>query len=186
MITTRNTTSNDLETILEVELLAFKGSGIVKRFVTDLLEDPSAAPIVSVLAYDGDKAVGHIMFSKARVKTGCGFCNLKYRVYILAPVAVIPEYQKQGIGGLLIEEGLRILKDMGVERCFVMGYNDFDPKHGFNRNATKAGWPTPFPIPDEMQNAWMWRDLMKDPEEIKGLIMCSNTLMQKKYWRGQQ
>jgi len=183
MITLRKTVPKDLETILEVELLAFKGDRSIKTLVTELLVDPSAEPIISLLAYDDEKPVGHILFSKAKIKSGWGFCSLKPGSYILAPLAVIPEAQKQGIGGMLIKEGLCALRKIGAERCFVLGHKEYYPRFGFIPNAIKAGFPAPYPIPEKNHDAWMWQDLTDDPCDEKGQIICANALMRKKYWR---
>lgn len=183
MITIRKTTPKDIETILEVELLAFKGDSSIKTLVTELLDDSSAEPIVSLLAYDDKKPVGHILFTKAKIKTGSGFCCLKDGAHILAPLAVIPEYQNKGIGGKLIEEGLCALKEMGTQRCFVLGHKEYYPRFGFIPNAVKAGWPAPYPIPEKNHDAWMWQDLTDDPCDEKGQVICANAMMQKRYWR---
>jgi putative acetyltransferase len=183
MITIRKTTPVDLETILQVELAAFKNDRSIKKLVTDLLKDPSAEPRVSLLAYDGDKAVGHILFTRAKILAGLGFCSLKGGYHILAPLAVIPEYQKQGVGGLLIKEGLRILMEMGTERCFVLGHKDYYPRHGFIPNAIAAGWPAPYPIPEENHDAWMWQDLVENPSDTKGRVICAEAMLRKEYWR---
>ncbi|MBW3022343.1 N-acetyltransferase, partial [Candidatus Woesearchaeota archaeon] len=62
---------------------------------------------VSLVAASGGKIVGHIFFSPVTIKhedrhvIGMG----------LAPLAVSPEFQKQGIGSLLVKEGLRRIKE---------------------------------------------------------------------------
>ena len=183
MITIKPTTQQDKETILHVELEAFKGDHSIKTLVTELLDDTTAEPIVSLLAYDDEKPVGHILFTKAKIKTGWGFCNLKTGSYILAPLAVIPKAQKQGIGGMLIKEGLNVLKDMGIERCFVLGHIDYYPRYGFIPDAKKLGFPAPYPIPEENKDAWMMQELVEKPEELRGQVICANALMRKKYWK---
>ena len=58
MINIRKTTPQDHDAILKVELAAFDQDPEIKTLVTDLFNDPTAEPIVSLLAYDGDKPVG--------------------------------------------------------------------------------------------------------------------------------
>lgn len=183
MITIKHTGPQDFDTILSVELAAFQGDPEIKTLITDLLKDPTAEPIVSLLAYDGDKPVGHILFTKARIKPGLGICSLKPGGYILAPMAIIPDYQKQGIGGKLIKEGLRILKDMGVERCFVLGHIDYYPRHGFIPDARSFGFSTPYSIPEKDKDAWMVQDLAENSSKLKGQIICANAMMKPEYWR---
>ena len=183
MITIRPTTPQDHDAILKVELAAFNQDPEIKTLVTDLLKDPTAEPIVSLLAYDDDKAIGHILFTKARIKPGLGICSLKPGGYILAPLAVIPEYQKQGFGGKLIKEGLRILKDIGAELCFVLGDPDYYPRHGFIPDARSFGFPAPYPIPEKDKEAWMIMGLVEKPTGIKGQVICANAMMKEEYWR---
>lgn len=51
--------------------------------------------------------------------------------YILAPLAVVPSCQKQGVGGLLIAEGLQLLRERGAKLVFVLGHKEYYPRHGF-------------------------------------------------------
>lgn len=55
--------------------------------------------------------------------------------YGLGPVSVLPEYQKQGIGKSLINEGLSLLKDMGGQGCALVGDPNYYKRFGF-RNVT--------------------------------------------------
>ena len=183
MITIHPTTPQDHDVILKVELAAFNQDPEIKTLIIDLFKDPTAEPRVSLLAYDDDKAVGHILFTKARIKPGLGICSLKPGGHILAPMAVIPKYQKQGIGGMLIEEGLRILKDMGVERCFVLGDPSYYSRYGFIPDARSFGFPAPYPIPEKNKEAWMVMDLVEKPTGIKGQIICADVMMKPKYWQ---
>jgi putative acetyltransferase len=203
MIHIKHTTPKDLNTILYVELLAFDQDLEIKTIVMDLLNDPTAEPIVSLLAYDGDKPVGHILFTKARIKPGLEICpvhrslpdqrslgevgdedrSLKPGGYILAPMAIIPNYQKQGIGGKLIKEGLRILKNMGAKRCFVLGHKAYYPKYGFIPDAGKFGFPAPYPIPEKDKEAWMMMGLVEAPGGIKGQVICADAMMKEEYWK---
>lgn len=182
MIKIKQTTPKDLETILKVELAAFRDDPEINTLINDLFKDPTAEPVVSLLAYDGKKPVGHILFTKARLKPGLGICSLKPSGYILAPLAVIPEYQNRGIGGMLINEGLKILREMGVERCFVLGHKTYYPKYGFVPDAFASGWPAPFPIPDKDRDAWMWQDLSENASNLKGQIICADAMMKEEYW----
>ncbi|MCL5876867.1 MAG: GNAT family N-acetyltransferase [Candidatus Bathyarchaeota archaeon] len=69
----------------------------------DLLVDPSAKPLLSLLAFIDGQPVGHILFSKATI---VGAPNIK--ASFLAPLAVIPKFQKQEVGGSLIKKGLEL------------------------------------------------------------------------------
>lgn len=182
-ITIRKTTSKDLNKILNVELGAFSRSNKVKNLLTDLLEDPTAEPRVSLLALDGDKPVGHILFSTARIRPRPGFCNLKSNASIMGPVAVIPDYRQRGICKALIRKGLDELKSLGVDRCFTLGHSQFRPCMGFIPDAANAGFPAPFPLAEEDKNAWMWLDVSGKPIDETGKIICANAIMRGTYWK---
>ena len=126
--------ASNKEDILAVNMDAFENYGAdeIKVLVSDLMEDESAEPIVSLLAYDGDRAVGHIFFTKATIENK----ENSLTAYILAPLSVIKKYQNQGIGGMLINEGRKILENMGVDIIFVLGHVTYYPKYGFINNAT--------------------------------------------------
>ena len=83
-------------------------------------------------------------------------------MHILAPLAVIPEYQNKGIGGLLINHGIEILKTMNSQIVFVLGHIKYYPKYGFIKNATKLGYKAPFPISSDVADAWMVQSLNND------------------------
>lgn len=175
----RETKKQDFNDIMEVERQAF-GQENEAELVRLLLEDKSAEPVVSLLAFCNNKPVGHILFTKATIE---GFED-SLLAYILAPLAVMPEFQKQGIGGKLINEGIERLKVMGVEMVFVLGHPEYYPKFGFVSDAQSLGYSTPYPIPAEHANAWMVRDISsKGLNEVKGKVVCADSLNKLEYWR---
>lgn len=176
----RETNTNDFNDIMVVEERAF---GMVKEaeLTAELLGDQTAEPILSLLAFHNKKAIGHILFTRAYIDE---MNTEQPLIHILAPLAVIPEYQKQGIGGLLINEGLKRLKEMKSEMVFVLGHMEYYPKFGFIPNAKKLGYPAPYPIPEEYLNAWMVQSLNSKGFAIeKGKVICSNELNKPQHWR---
>lgn len=176
----RETEAGDFSEIMKVEERAF---GYVKeaKLTADLLKDKTAEPILSLLAFDENKAVGHILFTRVYINE---MTTTQPLVHILAPLAVLPEYQKQGIGGLLINEGLKKLKEMGSEMVFVLGHTEYYPKFGFIPNSGKLGFSAPYPIPEEYENAWMVQSLNPDGFVInQGKIICANELNKPEHWR---
>lgn len=83
--------------------------------------------VVSLVALDGAEVVGHIAFSPVRLEgapdvgTGLG----------LAPVAVLPARQRQGIGGRLIRAGLAECERLGYQFVIVLGHPEYYPRFGF-------------------------------------------------------
>ncbi|MEM6347139.1 MAG: N-acetyltransferase, partial [Bacteroidota bacterium] len=66
----------------------------------------------------------------------------------LAPVAVLPKQQGQGIGAMLIEEAHRIARSLGHERIILLGHADYYPRFGYQICAN-YGIKLPFEVPDE-------------------------------------
>lgn len=176
----RESTEKDLPDLLDVEKRAFgedEGPEIVE-LINGLLGDLTARPLLSLVALNGKQVVGHILFTKARVS---GHEEIKSA--ILAPLAVAPDLQNTGIGGRLIAEGLRILSESGVKLVFVLGHPDYYPRHGF-RTAGVFGLEAPYPIPEEVAEAWMVQELRAGcVGSIKGKVLCAETLGKPEYWR---
>ena len=96
--------------------------------------------ILSLVATIGGRVTGHILFSRMWIKTTAGLIP----AISLAPVAVLPEYQRQGIGSRLIERGLEMLRERGEAIAIVLGHPDYYPKFGFSA-AKAAPLLSPFP-----------------------------------------
>lgn len=173
----REALDTDLQDVLAVERAAF-GSDIEPGLVSELLADPGAQPLLSLLALRGDRAVGHILFTRVRLEP-----ETPAPAYLLAPMAVVPKAQRQGIGGRLIESGLALLAQTGACRVFVLGYPEYYPRHGF-RPAEPLGFEAPYPIAPEQAEAWMVRELRPGIARVRrGRVICCDTLMKPEYWR---
>ena len=101
--------------------------------------------LLSLVALDGDEVVGHILFSPARIEgstktiDGMG----------LAPMAVLPERQRQGIGTLLVNRGIEMLRCRGCTFIIVLGHPEYYPRFGFERASLwgiRSQWDG---VPDE-------------------------------------
>ena len=173
----RETSSKDLQHILEVEKAAF-GSDEEAGLVYDLLQDPSAEPILSLLLFELDEPVGHIIFSRAIFEP-----PLDLNARILGPLAVVPSRQKSGIGSMLVERGIAMLKDQGVDWVFVLGHESYYPRFQFSP-AIPQGFEPPYPIPSKFTNAWMARAL--SPTCIapyQGRVIPADSFKHPRYWR---
>lgn len=95
-------------------------------------------PELSLVAQTGDKIVGHILFTK--LKAG------QTTQLALAPLAVLPDYQRQGIGGRLINEGHKIARHLGYAYSVVIGYPAYYPRFGYV-DAAKFGLRASFELP---------------------------------------
>ena len=173
MIEIRESTAEDLPGILATNRAAF-GSDIEAELVRALLADPSAQPRLSLIAYDGERTVGHILFTHARL-TGAS-------ASLLAPLSAQPDAQRRGVGGRLIEEGVERLKDRGVDLVFVLGHPDYYPRHGFEPAIPHGYLPT-YPIAAHQEDAWMVRRLRDGASDFKGgTVACADALDKPEYW----
>ena len=69
-------------------------------------------------------------------------------VLALAPLSVLPEYQRKGIGKALIQEGHKIAKELGYTHAIVLGSEKYYPKSGYSP-AEGFGINAPFDVPSE-------------------------------------
>lgn len=170
--------ASDLDDVLSVERAAF-GEDDEAQLVRSLLRDPSALPLLSLLAREGGRAVGHVLFTAARLDG----TPRTVSAAILAPLAVVPEAQRRGIGRRLIERGVQLLSESGVELVFVTGHPSYYPRHGFEP-AGSLGFEPPFPIPPKDESAWMVRALRTGLiGSIRGRVVCADALNRPEYWR---
>jgi putative acetyltransferase len=84
--------------------------------------------LISLVAECESGIVGHILFSRMWINTPS---HLVHAV-ALAPVAVLPEHQRKGIGQRLIMHGLELLKNQGERIVVVVGHPDYYPRFGFS------------------------------------------------------
>jgi putative acetyltransferase len=123
----RKEQNSDIDTITEVIIAAFKNHPISRQtehFIVNVLRRSNALTISLVAEING-RVVGHIAFSPITISDGTKDW------YGMGPVSVLPNYQKQGIGKALINEGLSLLKDMGAQGCALVGPPDYYKKFGF-------------------------------------------------------
>ena len=172
----REASDSDLDAVMEVERAAF-GSDEEAGLVAELLVDPSARPYLSLLAFDGDRAVGHILFTRAGLET-----DSPLSVSLLAPLAVVPSDQKKGIGGALIEHGLNILSESGVDLVFVLGHPSYYPRFGFEP-AGRLEFERPHLAQEKTPDAWMVKALRQGIiGKYSGTVTVADTLDNPEYW----
>jgi GNAT superfamily N-acetyltransferase len=102
----RNELDRDLPAIRHVNQEAFGTAA--EGAIIDVVR-ANATPIVSLVAEAGDAIVGHILFSPVTVDRRADLLIMG-----LAPMAVLPSRQRQGIGTALVEEGLALCRRLGA------------------------------------------------------------------------
>ncbi len=150
----------DLEAVRQVNIAAFGREN--EANLVDRLRGMEST--FSFVAVQSDRIVGHILFSPVVV---AGKCSSNLSILGLAPVAVLPEYQRQGIGTLLIQQGLEECRRSGFQAVVVLGHPDFYSRFGFIP-ASRKSLKCEYDVPDE---AFMVLEL-----ESGSLQDCSGTV----------
>ncbi len=114
--------------------------GTEQDLVVRLRNSEEFIPELSLVAEDANGIIGHILFTKAKVNNA--------DVLALAPLSVLPSYQRKGIGTALIKEGHNIAKELGYDICVVLGSSEYYPRLGYTK-ASEFGIAAPFPVPAE-------------------------------------
>jgi putative acetyltransferase len=127
----RPETTADWEEIRQVNHRAF-GQAEEARLVDALREGGHAR--LSLVAEQAGQVVGHILFSNLSIFTE----TETVPALALAPLAVLPEFQKQGIGSALVRRGLELCREQGHRIVVVLGHPHFYPRFGFSSRLASA------------------------------------------------
>ena len=165
----RKETKQDFDQIYNLVKTAFQTARVTngkeQDFVNELREGANYIPELALVAEDESEMVGHIMLTKAYVNDG----DTKSEVLYLAPVSVVIEKRKSGIGSALIKESFRIAKDMGYTSVFLVGNPDYYHRFGF-KTITTFGIKYIHEIPAEFVMAC---ELVPNAlDKISGTIDC--------------
>jgi len=140
----RQERETDFDSVYEVVRSAFEtmemASGDEQDLVNRLRKSPAFIPELSLVAEQDGQIIGHIMFTKMKIGV--------HLALTLAPVAVLPAYQKQGIGAKLIVEGHRIARELGYNVIILVGHAGYYPRFGYTP-AGKYNIQAPFEVPDD-------------------------------------
>lgn len=144
MIIVRKEMEQDYSQVYHVVKEAFANAehtdGNEHDLVSALRESKSFIPELSLVAVDDSRIVGQIMFTTNKVGNTTQLT--------LAPLSILPKYQRRGVGQMLIKTGHEIAKDMGYEFCIVIGSERYYPKSGY-RPAKEFGIVFHGNIPEE-------------------------------------
>ena len=139
MIEIREERPEDIAAVREVNKRAFGQEQ--EANIVDALRSNGAA-LLSLVATLNGQVVGHIMYSPITVGD-------KVTGAALAPMAVLPEHQREGIGSKLIEAGTQKLKEAGYPYIIVLGHANFYPRFGF-KPASSFGIECEWDVPDDV------------------------------------
>jgi len=146
----RPETPRDLDAIRHVNEQAFG-----EKAEADIVEKlrGRGALTLSLVAVRRGEVKGHIAFSPVVVESE----GSSFEALALAPMAVLPAYQRQGVGGQLVRAGLEECRNLGQEIVVVLGHPTYYPRFGFAPAGPK-GIGCEFEVPEE---AFMVLELRK-------------------------
>ena len=138
----RHFQKTDLDSILTVIETAFSDeeNKVIMNLVQELHQETSSPSIKSLVAEVDNEMIGYVSFSPIFLKSDSSVSG-----YILAPLAISPEHQKQGIGSSLIKSGIDILTQDGAGVLLVYGDPAFYGRFGFNEEIGRTFTP-PYPL----------------------------------------
>jgi putative acetyltransferase len=155
----RPETGADQEAIWHVHERAFAPSIAEARLVDELRAAGDLVPALCLVAEEEGEVVGHIAYSRARLASG-------HEALALAPMAVLPERQRHGIGSALVRQSLERAAGTACPLVVVLGHPEYYPRFGFEPGATH-GVLDPYGVAPE---AWMVHLLPAYTPEARGLV----------------
>ena len=146
--------------VLEAFLAAEHTDGTEQDLVAALRRSEAFVPELSLVADEGGVVVGHVLLTQARVGKS------SVPTLALAPLSVLPAFQRQGIGAALVREGHRIAGSLGYAWSIVLGDARYYTRFGY-APALDFGIEAPFEVPSEN---FMACRLREDAPAVSGMV----------------
>lgn len=163
----------DTEIIKNIHLSAFgpEEGDEVSQLAEALLSLPET---ISISVTRDEKIVGNVLFTPFKFTD-----HPEAKCYVLAPLGVLPEYQKQGVGKELMKNGIAYLKSIGVDAVFVLGVPTYYPQHGFVPTDKQTPYPELLTVPE----AWMMLELkVGATKSLRGKTIAVEPFMRSFLW----
>ena len=172
----REATIDDADNIKNVHLQAFDNSEalMVSDFAVNLLNENHPVKIISLVAIVNNEIVGHAAFSPVYLEN-----TNEHFGYILAPLAVSPNFQKNKIGSSLVKYGLDTLSNIGSFIVFVYGDPKYYSRFGFKTDLAKNFIP---PYTLQFPKGWHALKLNSSVFPEGGKITCVHSLNDPSLW----
>ena len=109
-------------------------SELVRRAFDNRAEEPNLVDLIrergnarlATVAEDAGVLVGYVLASPLNLVP-----RSPLNCLAIAPVAVIPERQGEGIGSQLIHHAIDLARDDGIDALFLLGHPSYYPRFGF-------------------------------------------------------
>jgi putative acetyltransferase len=157
----RSESLSDYAAIAEVNILAF-GQENEAKLVEEIRCSQGYISELSLIAEVDNVIVGHILFSYIDL-----IGEESLQVLSLAPLAVIPQFQKQGIGSALVQAGLEKADAIKEALVIVLGHPHFYQRFGFQPSVNYKIL-SPFPVPEDV---FMVKPLQSYQERYQGKVV---------------
>jgi putative acetyltransferase len=142
----RTETNNDYDQVRDVNFQAFGNKEDEANLVDRIRKTEYFIPQLSIVAEQSREIIGHLLMSKAEVINE----EIMQEVIVLAPIAVKPNHQNNGIGKELITEGLKRCTELGFYIVMLIGHPTYYPKFGFKQARAFGLELKQFDVPDEV------------------------------------
>ena len=167
----------DLDSILKVVETAFSDeeNQVIMNFVQELSSENTSPSIKSLVAEVDNQVIGYVSFSPIFLKSDSSIVG-----YILAPLAVSPEHQKQGVGSNLINAGIDMLTRDGAGVLLVYGDPAYYGRFGFREEIGHSFVP-----PYTLQYPFGWTGMMLNDTPVPEqpiLFECVAALSKPDLW----
>lgn len=144
----RKEEKSDYNEVIELTAKAFKNmpyaDGDEDKLVERLRKAPTFISELSLVAESEGRILGHILFTPAIIDNK----QKQFQTLVLGPVSVLPEFQKQGIGGQLIKAGHKKAVECGFDSVILIGHPEYYPRFGY-KPASGWGIKTHYKLPSD-------------------------------------
>lgn len=173
--TSKRTDLNAIQALIEASFPQ-EESQTIATLARDLSNEASDPPIKFFVAEIDARVIAYVSYSPVFVKS-----DFDIRGYILSPLAVFPEHQKQGIGSKLVDTGNRALAEDGCEFLLVYGDPDYYGRFGFKDDIGRSFIP---PYPLAYPYGWLGMILGEENAPASPVEFdCVKSLSRSELWR---
>lgn len=150
--------------LIEEAFRSLEKSDHREQFLVEKLRKSDAfIPELSLIAEIDEKIVGHILLTKIKIING----DKSQESLALAPMSVLPEFQRMGVGEKLIKQAHQKAKYLGYKSVVVLGHPDYYPKFGYQL-AKNYGIELPFEVEE---NSCLVIELIEDGlKDVSGKV----------------